>query len=359
MKKNKSVYNIIVSILAIIGCFQVFTFSKKIIDVNFDTGLFYVAKSHDIPQEISFCGEEVPLDSKDIVERLDKEMIKNTYWHSSILLFYKRSGKYFPVIEPILKKNNIPNDFKYLAIAESGLDNVVSPAGARGFWQFMEKTGKEYNLEINKEVDERYHLEKSTQAACDYLNDAYKKFGSWTLVAASYNMGMYGLEKSLKRQKVKSYYDLLLNSETSRYVFRIIAYKTILENPSLYGYNLKSSEKYIPLKYSTVSIDTSVADFAEFAVQKNINYKILKLANPWLRQKYLKNENQKNYVLKILNSEFKVYTNYDTLLSDSNHQKLIVPIDSMVYETLDSLQKSQLINADTIKTEANLEKPKK
>jgi len=359
MKINRKIYKIVVSIFAIIGCFQVFTFSKKIIDLNFNNSLFYVAKSHNIPSNINFCGEQVPLDSKDIIERLDKEIIRNTYWHSSVLLYYKRTGKYFPIIEPILRKNNIPDDFKYLAIAESGLDNVVSPAGAKGFWQFMEKTGKEYNLEINKEVDERYHLEKSTQAACDYLNDAYDKFGSWTLVAASYNMGMYGLEKSLKRQNVNSYYDLLLNSETARYVFRIIAYKTILENPRLYGYNLNENEKYTPLKFTTLSMDSSIADFADFALSRKINYKILKIANPWLRQKYLKNDNGKSYTLKILSHEYKVYTNYDTIHSDSNNLHLMIPIDSLVYEKLDSLPKSQLINSDTIKTEAYIEKPNK
>ena len=359
MKTNRSIYNIVVSIFAIIGCFQVFTFSKKIIDTNFNNSLFYVAKSHNIPSDVNFCGEDVPLDSKDILERMDKEIIKNTYWHSSILLFYKRSGKYFPIIEPILKKNNIPDDFKYLAIAESGLDNVVSPAGAKGFWQFMEKTGKEYNLEINKEVDERYHLEKSTQAACDYLKDAYKKFGSWTLVAASYNMGMYGLEKSLKRQNVNSYYDLLLNSETARYVFRIIAYKTILENPGLYGYNLNEHEKYTPLKFTTLSIDSGVSDFSNFALAQKINYKILKIANPWLRQKHLKNQNNKTYTLKILNKDYKVYTKYNTTHSDTSNHKLIIPIDSLVYKRLDSLPKSKLLNSDTIKTEANLEKSKK
>ena len=359
MKANRSIYKIIVSIFAIIGCFQIFTFSKKIIDADFNNSLFYAAKSHNIPLEVNFCGENVPIDSKDILERLDKEIIKNSYWHSSIILLYKRTGKYFPIIEPILKKNNIPDDFKYLAIAESGLDNVVSPAGAKGFWQFMEKTGKEYNLEINKEVDERYHLEKSTQAACNYLKDAFEKFGSWTLVAASYNMGMYGLDKSLKRQNVSSYYDLLLNSETARYVFRIIAYKTILENPGLYGYNLNEHEKYTPLKFTNLSIDSGVSDFSDFALSQKINYKILKIANPWLRQKHLKNQNKKTYTLKILNKDYKMHTIYNAIHSDTSNYKLIIPIDSLIDKRLDSLPKSKLLNSDTIKTEANLEKSKK
>lgn len=344
MKNKTNLYKIIVPIFAIIGCLQLFTFSKKIVDINFDNTLFYAAKSHNLPENIHFCGEGVPLDSEDIRERLDKEIIKNTYWHSSILLFYKRAGKYFPIIEPILRKNNIPDDFKYLAIAESGLKNVVSPAGAKGFWQFMEKTGKEYGLEINKEVDERYHLEKSTQAACEYLNDAYKKFGSWTLVAASYNMGMYGLEKNLKRQKVNSYYDLLLNSETSRYVFRIVSFKTILENPSKYGYNIKASQRYNKINFKTVSIDSSITDFADFAQQQDINYKILKLANPWLRQRYLKNYNKKQYSIKIITSGYSKYSKADTAFADS-----IKILKS------DSLIPKKSIISDNSKTESPLE----
>ncbi len=345
MKRKISPYNLIISIFAIIGCIQLFSFSKNILEINFENTLFYAAKSHTLPDNVNFCGEDVPLNSQDIKERLDKEIIKNTYWHSSILLFYKRSGKYFPIIEPILKKNNIPDDFKYLAIAESGLKNVVSPAGAKGFWQFMEKTGIEYGLEINKEVDERYHLEKSTQAACEYLNDAYKKFGSWTLVAASYNMGMYGLQKNLKRQKVNSYYDLLLNSETSRYVFRIVSFKTILENPIRYGYNLKESDQYKTIKYKTVSLDSNVTDFSEFAIQQDINYKILKIANPWLRQKYLKNVYEKRYLIKIITSGHHKYSKIDSIMVDSN---------SLLKS--DSLTLNKTINSDHRKTESSLER---
>lgn len=362
---NKGLYRILISGLAIIGCFQLFTFSKKVSEFNFDNAFFYAAKSHDIPNNVHFCGESVPLDSKDIRERFDKEIIKNTYWHSSILLFYKRSGKFFPVIEPILRKNNIPDDFKYLAIAESGLKNVVSPAGARGFWQFMEKTGKEYGLEINKEVDERYHLEKATQAACDYLNDAYKKFGSWTLVAASYNMGMYGLEKNLKRQKVKSYYDLLLNSETARYVFRIVSFKTILENPKSYGYNLKKSHQYSPLEFKTLTVDSSITNFADFALKENINYKILKIGNPWLRQKYLKNPNKREYVLKIPSSGYNIYTEYECTPGDSIKDSTTLSLnkinctDSTVNHISDSIIPEKTINSDSLKTDSTIEKSSK
>lgn len=361
---NKSVYKLLVAFLAIIGCFQLFTFSKKITELNFDNSIFYAAKSHNLPNEVHFCGEEIPLDSRDIQERLDKEIIKNTYWHSSILLFYKRAGKYFPIIEPILRKNGIPNDFKYLVIAESGLKNVVSPAGAKGFWQFMEKTGKEYELEINKEVDERYNLEKATQAACDYLNDAYKRFKSWTLVAASYNMGMYGLEKNLKRQKVKSYYDLLLNSETARYVFRIVAFKMILENPKHYGFNLKEDNRYPPLKFKTLTVDSSIGDFTDFALQQKINYKILKIGNPWLRQRYLKNPNKKKYTLKIPIEGFNLYTEY--LCEDPDSLKDSVQMlinktmcaDSISKSNNDSIIPEKSIISDTLKSRSSVEKSK-
>ena len=338
--QNKYAYKILVYLLAVIGFVQLFTFSKKIADINFDNSLFYAAKSHPIPKNVAFCNEEVPLNSRDIKERLDKEIIKNTYWHSSILLFYKRAGKYFPVIEPILRKNNIPDDFKYLAIAESGLKNVVSPAGARGFWQFMEKTGREFGLEINKEVDERYNLAKSTQAACEYLNEARKKFGSWTLVAASYNMGMYGLEKNLKRQKVNNYYDLLLNSETARYVFRIVTFKLILENPKHFGFNLNENDRYAPIKFKTIQIDTSITNFTDFAIKQGINYKILKIGNPWLRQKYLKNPLKKIYNLKIPIEGFNLFTDLNENI-----------IDSTFSDIKDSILPKKVLNSDSIKNQ--------
>lgn len=330
--QNNKIYTISATVIVLVACLQLFTFSKKVANLNFDESLYYVAKSHPLPKQVKFCNELVPLESRDIRERLDKEIIKNAYWHSSILLYYKRAGKFFPIIEPILKKNKIPNDFKYLVIAESGLKNVVSPAGAKGYWQFMEKTGIEFGLEINKEVDERYNLEKSTQAACDYLNDAYKKFGSWTLVAASYNMGMYGLEKNLNRQQVSNYYDLLLNSETARYVFRIITYKLILEHPEQYGFNLHEHDRYSPVHYKTITIDTTISNLATFAKQQGINYKILKLGNPWLRQRSLKNPNKKRYHLHVLTKDFYVYTNdkKDSIDSLNDYQNnLIKPIKSV------------------------------
>ncbi|GAB4380038.1 MAG: lytic transglycosylase domain-containing protein [Salibacteraceae bacterium] len=240
-----------------------------------------------LPDSVSFAGESVPLELQDVREKFDREMLVNTYWQSQTLLFIKRSHRWFPVIEPILAKHNIPDDFKYLALIESGFMDVVSPAGAVGFWQFMKDAGKQYGLTINDEIDERYHVEKATEAACRYLLDAKAKFGSWTLAAASYNMGVSGLERQINLQKATNYYDLLLNEETSRYVFRIVAAKTILNNPTRYGFHFRSEDLYTPFETRLYPITVSIDNFADFAFGMGINYKALKYLNPWLRKEYL------------------------------------------------------------------------
>ena len=240
-----------------------------------------------MPDSISFAGEKVPLDNVDVHDRLDREFHVNTYWHSQTFLFHKRSGRWFPIIQKILEAEGLPDDFKYLCLIESGLDNVVSPAGAAGFWQIMKKTGKDYQLQIDDQVDERYHLEKSTKAACKYLKIAKKKFGSWTLAAASYNMGKAGLQKRLTEQKVESYYDLHLNNETSRYVMRIIAAKYILSESEYYGFRLRNEDLYQPYDVKKVKIESTIESLAEYAVKENTNYRTLKVLNPWLRGKSL------------------------------------------------------------------------
>ncbi len=250
-------------------------------------------------KNIYFANERVPLENPDIWERYDKELLKNTYWQSNTLLLFKRAEKYFPIIEPILKKNNLPDDFKYLALIESGLENVTSPKGAKGFWQFLKSTATEFNLEVNSEVDERFHFKKSTQAACDFLNSAKDHFGNWTLAAASYNMGKSGLMKQIKRQKSYTYYDLLLNDETSRYVFRILAIKEIFENPKKYGFQFRSEDLYKNIPTFLVMVDTTINSWADFSKDYGINYKILKLHNPWLRESYLKNKFKRKYYLQI------------------------------------------------------------
>ncbi len=258
-----------------------------------------VYKTPNVPSEISFAGESVPLSKFDVYESLDNEILSNAFWQSQVFRFLKRAQRYFPIIEPILKKNHIPDDFKYLAVAESGLTNAISPSKAKGFWQFLKGKGKEYNLVINKYIDERYHLEKSTQAACDYFNKAYEKFHNWTLVAASYNMGMNGLERAIRKQKVDSYYDLILNRETARYVYRIVAIKTIMQSPRKYGYIIKNSEKYSNIPYHTVKVDSSLNDLSQWALQQGANYKMLRLLNPWLISNQLPNTSQKSYDIKL------------------------------------------------------------
>ena len=252
-----------------------------------------------IPTNINLAGEKPPLTDPDVLERLDREIHVNTYWQSNTLLMFKRANRYFPVIEPILKKYGVPDDFKYLALIESGLTNVVSPSGAVGFWQIMKGTGEDYGLEINSEIDERYHLEKSTEAACKYLLDAKAKFGNWTLAAASYNMGMNGLENQLERQEATSYYDILLNSETARYVFRIMAVKVIMEDPAMYGFHYREKDLYQPLEIKTVVVDSAVRNFAAFARNYDMSYKTLKYHNPWLRQSYITNKARKAYEITI------------------------------------------------------------
>ncbi len=253
----------------------------------------------EVPDNLNFAGESLPLQNPDIYERMDRELLVNTYWQSNGLLMFKRSQKYFPIIEPILKENGIPEDFKYLAVIESGLTNAVSPAGARGFWQIMRATGRENGLEVNSNVDERYHLQKATKVACKYLNEAYNRFGSWTLAAASYNAGMAGISKRLNEQNVSDYYDLLLGEETGRYMFRIVALKEILNNPTKYGFNFSKADLYNYVPTYKVEVDTAVTNFTQFAERFGINYKILKLHNPWLREPHLNNKSRKKYQIDI------------------------------------------------------------
>jgi len=251
------------------------------------------------PDSIDFAGERAPLNISDVKERFERELIVNANLDATTLLVIKRANRAFPIMEPILKKYGVPDDFKYLAVIESNLVNVVSPAGARGVWQFMPETAKEKGMEVNDVVDERYHLQKSTEAACKYLLDAKARFGNWTLAAASYNGGMNGVNKQIEMQKVTNYYDLLLTEETSRYVFRILALKEIMKNPDKYGFNLLPIELYQNLPSKVISVDSTITDLADFAKSQGINYKILKIHNPWLRDKKLLNPNRKRYEIEI------------------------------------------------------------
>lgn len=256
------------------------------------------------PMEIDFAGEKTPTNLADVYERLDREIITNTNYHTNSILVLKRANKVFPIIEPILAKYGVPDDFKYLAVIESSLVNAVSPAGARGVWQFMPATAKEKGLEVTDNVDERYHLVKSTEAACEYLLYAKEKFGNWTLAAASYNGGIAGVQRQLDRQGVSSYYDVLLTEETARYVFRILALKEIMTHPEAYGFKLSKETLYKNIPTRIVEIDSSITDLALFASDQGINYKILKLHNPWLRNNELINKVNKKYLIEIPTSGY-------------------------------------------------------
>ncbi|MDX5585606.1 MAG: lytic transglycosylase domain-containing protein [Aureibaculum sp.] len=259
----------------------------------------YTIKAIKIPDNLEFAGEKVPLYKPDIKERIDRELLVNTYWQSNGLLWIKRTHKYFPVIEPILKEKGIPDDFKYLAVIESNLQNVTSPAGAKGMWQLLIGAAKDNGLEVNDNVDERYHLEKATRAACDYLLAAKKKFGTWTMAAAAYHDGNGGLAKKLSQQKVTSYYEVLAGENTQRYVPRILAAKEILSNPKKYGFQFDQEDLYqLPSSYP-VKVDTVINNIALFAKKFGTNYKVLKIHNPWLRENKLNNKSRKVYYIKL------------------------------------------------------------
>lgn len=282
----------------------------------------YQVFSMPIPKDLSFAGDVIPLEKINVRENLDREILVNTYWHSNTFLFQKRAARWFPLIEKVLKRNNIPDDLKYIAIIESGLVNAVSPAGATGFWQFMKPAAEQYGLTINEYVDERYDVEKATQAACKYFKEAYKEFGDWSLVAASYNMGIGGVQKQLEKQKVDSYYDLYLNTETSRYVYRILAAKLIISNSKQFGFNIRPIDFYAPYSYEEVEVDTNINDLVQFSLDNNTNYNVLRTLNPWIRQYELPLLEEEKYTIKLPTEKFNetsiaVYKTVDTNIIES------------------------------------------
>ena len=259
----------------------------------------YMIFSPQIPDSMDFCGERVPLEIYHVYERMDRELMVNMYWQSNILLLIKRANRYFPIIEPVLAEHGLPDDMKYLALAESGFTLAVSPAGAAGFWQFLRATGTQQGLEINNEVDERYHLEKATVAAAKYLQANHRSFGSWTLAAAAYNTGHGNISRHIQNQQIRDYYHMHLPEETSRYVFRILALKTIFEDPTTYGIFLRENDLYPPIPTKTIVVDTAITDLFAFARQQGTNYQQLKALNPWLRSNNLPNRSRKKYEILI------------------------------------------------------------
>ena len=271
--------------------------------VSFDR-IDHITHDIELPETMTFCGEEVPLDLFFVRERLERELLVNSYLHSSTLLLLKRTTRWFPVMEPLMEKYGLPEDFKYLAMIESSLTNAVSPAKATGFWQFLEGTGKQYDLEINKEVDMRYNVEKETVAACRYLKDSYRKFKNWTLSAAAFNCGNGRISKTMEEQRVDSYYDMLLPEETQRYVYRILALKLITEDPEKYGFQICDNGWYQPYECKTVTVTESISDLVEFAYEQGTNLKMLKYFNPWLRGNSLTISAGNSYEIKIPKGRF-------------------------------------------------------
>ncbi len=296
---NKSLR--ILSLLSIVCITILFinAIHKSEIEPITSTHKTYKIKALKLPNNLNLAGERVPIEQPDIKERMDRELLVNTYWQSNGLLLVKRANKYFPILEPLLIKYGLPDDFKFLALAESGFTDETSSVGAAGMWHFMKATGKEYGLEINKNVDERYNIEKSTKVAAEYLKNSKNRFGSWTLAAAAYNAGNYGISRRLEAQEVTTYYDAKLANETERYVFRILALKEIISNPGKYGFVFEKEDLYTEQKTYTIKVDTTITNIARFAKGLGLNYKELKIHNSWLRENKLNNKSRKVYEIKI------------------------------------------------------------
>ena len=300
-KKRVLISGLIVIKAAVIIALVTQSFDSDTNNTNhaYSNEMTYQVKSFTLPDSFSFAGEKMPLEFFDVRESLDKELLISAYRHSSTITLIKKANRFFPQIEPILAEYGVPDDFKYLAVAESDLANLVSPVGATGFWQIMEATGKEQGMEINTEIDERYDLEKSTRFACKYILKAYEKYGSWTLAAASYNAGNRGIDEQVGIQNETDYYNLLLNDETARYIFRIASYKLIFTSPEAYGITIPDEDLYPQIPYTEVKIDSAVTSFEQLAKNYGTNYKMLKFLNPWLRKPFLTNKNGKSYTLRV------------------------------------------------------------
>ncbi len=316
------IYNILLTVFIILVSFLILMFFRlKSADNERGDKMYYETASKDyrvfnvlIPDSLTFADELVPLNRYYVRERLERELFAITFWHSRTFLILKRSTRYFPVFENIFKEHGIHEDFMFLAMAESELSFPVSPSGAAGMWQFLKATAIQYGLEVNDEVDERYHVEKSTHAACKYLNDAFRQFQSWTLAAAAYNMGASRIPAAMRDQRVDSYYDLILPEETMRYIYRILAFKIIWHNPKQYGFILRNADLYYPVPCKSVFVDSTVSDLTEFAHQHNTNLMVLNELNPWLRKNALKNNSRKKYEILV-----PLTTEYEEIMKDVEH----------------------------------------
>jgi len=315
------------SVLFVVLIFFLFNYStnKPDKDTEYQKSFYknYKIFALDIPDSLDFAGEKVAANRFDVRESIDHELLINTYWQSQTIMFIKKANRFFPIVEPILKKYGVPEDFKYLALAESGfVANTVSPAGATGVWQFMKASALKYGLEVNENIDERYNIEKETEAACKLLLEAYKSYHSWTMAAASYNVGMGGLNKQVAMQKTSNYYDLYLNSETARYIYRVISFKIILSNPKKYGFYLRKRDLYPVIPTYTVKVDSAITDLVGFAAKYKISYKLLMEFNPWIRTTTLVNVSRKAYNITLPKDGS---MNYDVLLSDVPDENIVLP----------------------------------
>ncbi|MEO6902264.1 MAG: transglycosylase SLT domain-containing protein [Bacteroidia bacterium] len=372
IKQTKKYVISFVLVLIAVSALKFFTdtFLDRIADRKYEDyfNSNYKVFSIQIPKDINFAEESTPIKDFSVRESMERELVVNTYWQSQTLLLYKRANRWFPIIEPILKQYKIPDDFKYIALIESQLTNVVSPRGATGFWQIVESTGKEYGLEITEEVDERYNIAKSTEAACKYFKEAYKQFNNWTLAAASYNIGKTGLQLQLNRQRESSYYNLLLNDETARYIYRVLAIKEIISRPKIYGFILRKKDLYPPIPTKKIIIDTTIHNLVNFSIDQGVSYKYLKLFNPWLRAGSLNNDQRKKYIIELPKNGDKIYDfegNYDgsDILTKTDSVNLDVSTkihaDSLIRivkhivketETLESIAKLYNVTIVEIKT---------
>jgi hypothetical protein len=278
---------------------QVIKVKEVPVEVKYHGQVAYKWYSPELPDQLDFAGEKVPMEKTDVKEQLDRELMYNYYHQNSTEYVLKMATRWFPIIEPILRANGIPEDFKYLCVAESALKNQTSSAGAVGFWQFMSRTASEFGLEVGKQVDERYNVVKSTQAACKYFRQAYDRFHSWTAAAASYNMGQSGLDARATFQKTKDYYSLQLPEDTMRYVHRILAFKLLIGSPDRYGFHLTKDDVYEAVPTRLVAVNSSIPNLANFAIKNGTTYKTLKELNPWLLDKKLTVTDGKSYEIAL------------------------------------------------------------
>lgn len=298
------------SVVALQGFFLIR--SASVSDQEYQKAFYsnYHVFAKQLPEKADFAGENIPLNLYYVYEGLDREILVNTYWQSSTVLMLKKANRYFPQIEPILTKYKIPADLRYIPLIESGLSNVTSPAKAAGFWQLLPGTAKMYGLEVTDEVDERFDVKKSTEAACRYLLNSYREYGSWTMAAAAYNAGDGRIKGEIQKQEINDFYNLHLNSETSRYIYRIAAMKLIYEDPSSYGFNLRNKDLYPAIPTYEISVDTTISDLYSFAKKMGVNYKMLKAMNPWLMKDKLTNKTGKSYAFVL---PAKGYDDYEAL----------------------------------------------